>query len=274
MIAKLLIEHIEQKTNEQEVAVLLSGGVDSISVAFAAHLAFKKIRCYSFQLDNNPSYDFKKAEEICKIMKWPFVGVNVPVANLEDDFKRLLKHGCQKKTHFECVYPFLYVYEWISEKYVLSGWAADGYYGVSKKACMHFKEPKSLFDQFRNDYFKKENRAGYLQHKKLADKHNKVFVTPYLDKEVKKYFYQYDWYQLNKPYQKHMVRDAFKSYFNRIGKVKNHLNLQLDSGIANLFETLLNNNKINFNKRNRMLEVYKDWKVCYNGDTSLENFFV
>ena len=32
--------------------------------------------------------------------------------------------------------------------------------------------------------------------------------------------------------------------------------------------------QINFNKRNRMLEVYKDWKVCYNGDTSLENFFV
>ena len=95
-------------------------------------------------------------------MNWDFVGVDIPVANLENDFKRLLKHGCQKKTHFECVYPFLYVYEWIKEKYVLSGWAADGYYGVSKKACMHFKEPKSLFDQFRNDYFKRENRAGYF----------------------------------------------------------------------------------------------------------------
>ena len=35
--------------------------------------------------------------------------------NLENDFKRLLKHGCQKKTHFECVYPFLYVYEWIKK---------------------------------------------------------------------------------------------------------------------------------------------------------------
>ena len=139
---------------------------------------------------------------------------------------------------------------------------------------MHYKEPKSLFDEFRNDYFKRENRAGYLQHKKLAQKHNKVFVTPYLDKAVKKYFYKYNWYELNRPFQKHNIRNAFKSYFDKVGKVKNHLNLQLDSGIATLFESLLNNNKINFNKRNRMLEVYKDWKVCYNGDTSLENFFV
>ena len=65
----------------------------------------------------------------------------------------------------------------------------------------------------------------------LSDKHKKVFVTPYLDKAVKKYFYKYNWNELNKPYQKHMVRDGFKSYFNKVGKVKNHLNLQLDSGI-------------------------------------------
>ena len=31
----------------------------------------------------------------------------------------------------------------------------------------------------------REKIIGYLQHKKLADKHKKVFVTPYLDKELK-----------------------------------------------------------------------------------------
>ena len=110
------IENIRSEVKSDNVILGLSGGVDSISVAFAAHLAFKRLRCYSFQLDNKPSYDYAKAEEICKIMNWDFVGVDIPVANLENDFKRLLKHGCQKKTHFECVYPFLYVYEWIKEK--------------------------------------------------------------------------------------------------------------------------------------------------------------
>ena len=98
------------------------------------------------------------------------------------------------------------------------------------------------------------------------EKIHSILLNPYLSKES---------FQINIDLiKKHNIRNAFKSYFDKVGKVKNHLNLQLDSGIATLFESLLNNNKINFNKRNRMLEVYKDWKVCYNGDTSLENFFV
>ena len=59
MIAKLLIDHIEQKAPDHEEAVLLSGGVDSISVAFAAHLAFKNITCYSFQYLIKTSHDQK-----------------------------------------------------------------------------------------------------------------------------------------------------------------------------------------------------------------------
>ena len=48
--------------------------------------------------------------------------------------------------------------------------------------------------------------------------------------------------------------------FNEIEKVENHLNLQIESGIIKLFETLLDNNKeINFKNRTRMLEVYSDW---------------
>ena len=48
MIDKLLIEQIEEQTSDKEVAVLLSGGVDSLSVAFAAHRLGKKITAYTF----------------------------------------------------------------------------------------------------------------------------------------------------------------------------------------------------------------------------------
>ena len=57
MIDKLLIDQIEQQTIENEVAVLLSGGVDSLSVAFAAHRMGKKITAYTFHLEDNFSYD-------------------------------------------------------------------------------------------------------------------------------------------------------------------------------------------------------------------------
>ena len=74
-------------------------------------------------------------------------------------------------------------------------------------------------------------------HKKVADLYDKKFITPYLDSKVKEYFYSMDWYQLNEPYQKHHVRDAFDIHTD----VKKHLNLQLESGVDELFENLLNN---------------------------------
>ena len=62
MIDKLLTQEINKQVWGNDVAVLLSGGVDSISVAFAAMNARKKITAYSFHLDTEVSYDFLKAK--------------------------------------------------------------------------------------------------------------------------------------------------------------------------------------------------------------------
>ena len=48
MIDKLLCEHINKNVLDEDVAVLLSGGVDSISVAYAAAELKKNIHCYIF----------------------------------------------------------------------------------------------------------------------------------------------------------------------------------------------------------------------------------
>ena len=244
---------------DNECAVLLSGGVDSISVAFGAHRLGKRITAYSFCLDTNVSYDYVKAEMVAEIMGWDFVGIKIPTANLVDDWHRLVELGCKKKTHYECVYPFLYVYPKIKEKYVLSGWAADGYYGLSKKAKINYSQTKELQVEFMDNYFRKENQAGYLWHKKIVDDYKKILITPYLTQPVKEYFYKRDWVQLNKPKQKNDVRQSFKE-FELIGKVKNHSNLQLESRIDKLFERLLDNREINYNFRKTMMWVCWDWK--------------
>ena len=257
MIDKLLENEISKVSVSNEVAVLLSGGVDSISVAFAAQRLGKTIHAYSFCLDTHESYDYMKAKEIADICKWKFTGIKVPTNNLVEDFHRLVELDCKKKTHFECVYPFLYVYPKIKETYVLTGWGADGYHGVSKKAVMHYKHPKEKFDQFRDDYFLPEKTAGLKWHLTIADKYDKVMVNPYLNEKVKDYFYQFTWDELNKPKQKQHIRDAFPELDKF--KIKPHLNLQLASGIDKVFEGLLNNNKINFRNRKRVMDMCRDW---------------
>ena len=165
MIDELIIDQIEQQTTDKDVAVLLSGGVDSLSVAFAAQRMGKNITAYTFHLQDNPSYDATKAAEVAKLFGWNIHVIEVPTDNLQNDFQRLVKEvRCKKKTHFECCFPFLYVYPEIKETVVLSGWAADGYYGISKKAMLHYGPGKSKekFDEFRDNYFDINNQAGYL----------------------------------------------------------------------------------------------------------------
>ena len=272
MIKTLIIDHIKNNVPDNEVAILLSGGVDSLSCLFASADLGKSIHAYSFRLDTHTSYDFEKAKEVAQQFGWKFTGVVIPTENLIEDFHRLVNLDCKKKTHFECCYPFLYVYPEIKEKYVLSGWGADGFYGISKKALINYKHTQELFDEFRDNYFKPDMRAGYNWHKKISDEHEKIFVTPYLDDRVKQFFYSKSWDELNKPYQKHHVRDAFPQ-FKLIKNVKKHLNLQIDSGIINLFETLIDNKEINFKGRTRVMDICRDWNVL-NSTNTLEEFFV
>ena len=65
LIDKLLEGEINKSSLSSECAVLLSGGVDSISVAFAAQRLGKTIHAYSFCLDKNESYDYKKSQRNC-----------------------------------------------------------------------------------------------------------------------------------------------------------------------------------------------------------------
>lgn len=259
MIDKLLQDIVEKECKDNDVAVLLSGGIDSNSLLFTANRLGKKVHCYTFHLDTFlESYDSKKAQEVCKKFNFDLTVIEVPTNNLENDFISLAeKYKCQKKTQYECTFPFMYVIPKIKEKYVISGLVADGHFGLSKKACLHYKHPKEKFDKFRKDYFSVENPGGVIQLKMLCKEYDKVLSVPYLDKKVFDYFIQFDWDTLNKPKEKYEIRKCFPE-FNKI-RFKNHLNLQLVSRVDKTFETLLTNKKINFRNRQRVMDICKDW---------------
>jgi len=260
MIDKLLCNELARASNDNKCAILLSGGVDSLSVAFAAERLGKKLHAYTFRLSGQTSYDSDKAMHAAEVMGWKCTVIEIRIDKLEEDFIYLARHiKCVKKTHFECCFPFLHLYPQIEEQEVLSGWAADGYYGISKKAVLHYSQTKEKLDEFRDAYFSDNSRAGYNWHNRIAHLNGKKFITPYLTDSVKDYFYTMDWQQLNKPYQKHHVVEAFKPEFDRIGKVKKHINLQLGAGIDTLFESLLHNPRINYRDRIRVMDVCRDW---------------
>lgn len=261
MIDKILENVLQDNLREDNVAILFSGGIDSISLAFAAHRLGKKLHCYTMYVDGVVSKDAQNAIDVANKFGWEMTLIDVPTDNLFEDFKYLINHyGCKKKTQVECAWPFLYVYPHIKEREIISGLGADGLQGSSKKVCLHFKEPKELFDSYRRDYMNPEitpNPGGILQHEQLCEEFEKKFVAPYHDERVIDYFMQYDWYDLNRPYPKNKVIDAFPE-FKQI-KVRRHENLQLAAGIPSHFEKLLDNPEVNVYNRRRVMDLVRDW---------------
>lgn len=258
-IDEIIVDIVEEQATENEVAVLLSAGTDSITCGIAAMRLGKKVTGYSIYINGQQTSDSLGAKDAADHFGWDFVGVDVPVDNIEEDFFTLINHyKCKKKTQVECTWPFMYVYPKIKEKVVLSGVAADGWYGVSKRANIHFKHTKELFDQFRNDYFGAPNPAGVRQQEQLAKENGMRLVAPYLEKSVAEWMMQHDWDFFNKPYQKSCIHDAFPEI--RALKRRNHENLQLIAGIPDYFEKLLDNRKINPYNRERVMDLVRDWQ--------------
>lgn len=258
-IDEIIVDMVDRESTEDHVAVLLSAGTDSITCGLAAQRLGKKVTGYSMFINGKQTSDSLGAKDVAEHFGWDFVPVDVPVDNIEQDFFTLVnKYNCKKKTQVECTWPFLYVYPLIKEKEVLSGVAADGWYGVSKRANIHFKHTKELFDTFRNDYFGAPNPAGILQQRQLAEEHGMKLIAPYVDDDVAKWMMQHDWDFFNKPYQKAPIHEAFHEIKDI--KRRKHENLQLIAGIPDYFEKLLDNKEINLYNRQRVMDLVRDWQ--------------
>ena len=95
--------------------------------------------------------------------------------------------------------------------------------------------------------------------------------VPYFEPEVYDYFYDRSWEEINKPYQKALIKDRFDE-FKKI-KVKPHINYQLCAEIDKLFENLIDNKEININNRTRVMDICRDWSKLVESTGSLEHLF-
>jgi len=258
MIDKLITEVIDKEVSSNNVAVLMSGGIDSLTCAFSAMRLGKKVNTYTMKVNGIDTEDSVSSKEAAKIYGWNHTEIDVPINNIKEDFQRLIKYyNCKKKTQVECTFPFLYVYPKIKERFVLSGIAADGYYGLSKRAMINFRYPKESFDKYRIDYFKAENPAGILQQEQLARETESYLVAPYFNFSIYNWMLERDWDFFNKPFQKAGIIEAYPE-FNKLPKKRKHANLQLVAGIPKYFESLLEDRDLNFKNRERVMDLVRD----------------
>ena len=221
-----------------DVAVLLSGGIDSASCMFALLEVGKNPFAYSFVLQGNLSTDFSLARRNARAFNIPFTPIILPsdIEQLKLDVRKLNTLGARSKTDYECSWPMLYAYPAIKQTAIFSGLGADGHFCISKKGMIHYR---NRIDEFRNNLYGNERYAQVFMHKNLARLHRKESYIPYLCDEMKSEFIGTTWDEVNRPRQKQPILNAFPESFAKI-PIKPHTNFQLgDSGIAQHFGRLL-----------------------------------
>ena len=220
-----------------KMAVATSGGIDSASLVMAAKDLDKKQIIVSFTFDDFESHDFKSARLLAKHFDLDFLPVILPSDQNEivETVHFLIKEiKCKKKSAIECMFPFVYLLNVLKKnkiKTLVTGLAADGHFGLSKKGMLHYSKDDKKFQQLRQEYFSTYESAHIIRLHKLCHKNEIKVENPYFSPLVFDLWIDKNWQELNKPRQK----EAIKKYFPELDKfkIKPHTNLQLgDSKIA------------------------------------------
>jgi len=225
------------KPLKNKIAIATSGGIDSASLVMAAKDLNKKQIIVSFTFDDFESHDFKSAKLLAEYFNLDFLPVLLPSDNdeiVETVHYLIKKIKCKKKSAVECMFPFVYLIKVLKKNKIdtlVTGLAADGHFGLSKKAMIHYSKDDKKFKQLRQEYFSTYESAHIIRLHKLCHKNEIKLENPYFSPSVFDLWIDKNWQELNKPRQK----EAIKKYFPELDKfkIKPHTNLQLgDSKIA------------------------------------------
>lgn len=225
---------------QKSVAVLLSGGIDSLACALAARELGKSVTAYTFMLNTRLSTDFSGARLAARRFGFEFRPVFLPTGmdELEADLRDLAALGARSKTDFECGWPVLRTFREIEEPAIITGHGADGHFCISKKGMIHYRD---RIDEFRRGLFSNPRYAQrpILEAEAEAARLGKDLCLPFLSRAMVVEFTGTSWDSINKPRQKQPILDAYPDEFSTI-RVRPHTNLQLgDSGISEHFLKLL-----------------------------------
>lgn len=238
---RVLAEEVSRIPDEP-VAVLLSGGVDSTSVLLSLLHAGRQVVAYSFVMEGRVSQDFLLARRTARILGVGFRSVilSSSVERLIEDVRFLVASGLRSKADIECAWPRWHALNAVSERHLATGDGADGYFGVSRKACVRWSKDPAPLDPFRDEYLDKPNRAQVATLRAWAAHRGVTVWTPWWADSMREAYRGTSWADVNRSRQKEPVRRAFAAELAHLPKLPPHVNLQLgDSGISAHFERLL-----------------------------------
>tara|TARA_R100001230_G_C5688050_1_gene198892 strand:- start:551 stop:1396 length:846 start_codon:yes stop_codon:yes gene_type:complete len=244
-LRQLLCGHLEKAPDE--IVVGTSAGIDSASIVVSALDVGKKVTVASFTLSDRLSNDFKGAKKIADYFDLDFMPIQIPtdpdiILNKVLQVIRILTapeskfHLKLKKTTIETIVPQVFLLSEMQQrgqKTLVTGLGADAHFGLTKKAMIHYRKTKDLFQEMRNMRYEDIDNSQKTSFPIVAKHFGVRPIAPYINKDIFDIYSDATWAELNRPRVKETIRREFPEV-NGICENK-HVNLQLgDSGIAQL----------------------------------------
>jgi asparagine synthase (glutamine-hydrolysing) len=169
-----LIQKAVQKVIADDIAILLSGGIDSSLLAYVASKQ-KSIVAYTVGVEN--SYDFKAADSAARLLGINANKVIIKEKDVNEGIIELINiDPSQDALELSFNLPLYFVCKSAKEKILLTGQGSDEVFGGYKKYKTEPMRMKEDLNKVLNSTIVKEI--------KIANYFKKDLKTPYLDPEI------------------------------------------------------------------------------------------
>lgn len=222
-LGNLLVDIVSEMFPVDDVALFLSGGIDSTTVGLACHHAGKRVHAYTFDVDGIENHDSTKAREIADTMGWRHTAVSLTDdGEQQNDLDYMFSFGFLSDEPFRVtqVYPHYKTLPYITEEYVTGGCGQS----IAKSELVAYDLISyPSIHKVRQDKLRTIEVTQQMEDwlDALSQPFGITTRFPYLDTRFKDYFWNWTYAELTKGYPKHYFHNAFPETKNRIfGKLK------------------------------------------------------
>lgn len=241
-INRTLIEEIK---NKDSVALLFSGGVDSLSMLFSCFDVGIRPTLYCFTTDGYISEDLMASRKVADIFGLSLKEIYVPtdIATIKEDVYRLMdRFKIRKPTQIQCTQPFLYVAAAIKEEYAVSGICADDILG-NFRACAVVKKDIGQYYSKRYVAFNDIEKSSFCYIRDVFKDVGVKLIAPYkTNKKLAEFLFSKNFDDLHRPKQKQLTLDYYKE-IEQNGLYRKSSNAQVNSRIREEHLKLLTANQ-------------------------------
>lgn len=218
--------------NNEDVCLMLSGGIDSCILFSMLNENNLKFNTYTLKMDDVSSDDFKSYMQIVNSYN---LNPNVININENTDLNKykdfLIEKGIPKKKKASLLVMSLFCYtiDNIKEKVIYTGLGSDAYYGLGRdfaiKCSLKGEKIPSLLsmNEHRNKTYN-HYQEQYSAIKEYAKTKDKIIIAPFLSEEVLNFFKDKTYQDCNKPKKKQILIDLYPEFFKKF-KARNPSNM-------------------------------------------------